>query len=66
MSFERHHPNRQVDRNLARARDLRGAYLLTCLAAIAGFVLRAFRARGQRSAPARLDVALPPIGRQPI
>jgi hypothetical protein len=44
MSFERDHPNRQVDRNLARARDLRSAHLAGCIAAIAGSILRAFGA----------------------
>jgi hypothetical protein len=64
MSFERHHPNRQVDRNLAKARDLRSAYLFSCLAAIAEFMLGAFRARRQMSVPTRLEVAVPPIGKQ--
>jgi hypothetical protein len=27
MSLERHHPNRDVDRNLDKARDLRSAHL---------------------------------------
>ena len=35
MTLERHHPNREVDRNLARARDLRSTYLLAWPAAIA-------------------------------
>lgn len=64
MSFDRHHPNRQVDRNLAKARDLRSAYLFACLAGIAEFIVRAFRTRGERSVPARLEVAVPPIGKQ--
>jgi hypothetical protein len=66
MSFERHHPNRQVDRNLAKARDLRSAYLFARLAAIAEFMLGAFRARGQTSVPTRLEVGVPPIGKQSI
>jgi hypothetical protein len=66
MSFERHHPNREVDRNLVKARDLRSAYLFTCLAAIAEVMMRAFRARGGKSVPARLGVAVPPIGKQSI
>ena len=66
MSFERHHPNRQVDRNLAKARDLRSAHLFACLVAIAEFMLRAFRARGQPSVPTRLEMEMPPIGKQSI
>jgi hypothetical protein len=66
MSFERHHPNRQVDRNLARARDLRSAHLFTCLAAIAEFVRRAFSTRRDVSAPTGLELRVPPILRQPL
>ena len=44
MSFERHHPNREVDRNLSRGRDLRSAYLFACLATITEFMGRAWRA----------------------
>jgi hypothetical protein len=66
MSFERHHPNRDVDRNLAKARDLRSAYLFACLATIADFIGRPWRAR--RGAPAlpRLELPVPPIGKQPV
>jgi hypothetical protein len=66
MSFERHHPNHQVDRNLARARDLRSAHLFACLAAIAEFMPRAFRFRRERSVPIKLELPVPPTGRQSI
>jgi hypothetical protein len=66
MGFERHHPNRQVDRNLAKARDLRSAHLFACLAAIAEFLSRAFRLRRERSVPIKLELSVPPIGRQVI
>jgi hypothetical protein len=66
MSFERHHPNRQVDRNLDRARDLRSAHFFACLAAIAEFIRRAFRARRDVSVPTELELRAPPILRQPI
>jgi hypothetical protein len=45
MSFERHHPNRDIDRNLAKARDLRSAYLLACLTAALACVLGTGRHR---------------------
>jgi hypothetical protein len=66
MNFERHHPNPQVDRNLARARDLRSVHLFTCLAAIAKFMSRALHFRREDSVPVRLELPVPPIGRQPI
>jgi hypothetical protein len=66
MSFERQHPNREVDRNLARARDLRSAYLFAWLATIAEFMARAWRARRRGPAPLRLELPVPPIGKQPV
>jgi hypothetical protein len=66
MSFERHHPNRFVDRNLAKARDLRSAYLFGCLTAIAGFMARPWRTRRRGPAPLRLELPVPPIGKQPV
>jgi hypothetical protein len=45
MGFERHQPNPEVDRNLARAGDLRSAYLFAWLATIAELVARPWRAR---------------------
>jgi hypothetical protein len=66
MSFEHHHPNREVDRNLTRARDLRSAHLFACLATVAGTVRRAFRVRRDASVPTGLELRVPPIGRQPI
>jgi hypothetical protein len=65
MSFERHHPNPQVDRNLARARDLRSAHLFACLAAIAEFIRGAFRVRSV-SVTTELELRAPPILRQPM
>jgi hypothetical protein len=59
MSFERHHPNRAVDRNLGKARDLRSAYLLGCLAKIPGFIARTWRARQRGSGRTSL-ATLPP------
>jgi hypothetical protein len=66
MSFERHHPNHRVDRNLARARDLRSAYLFACLATIAQLMARPWRAPRRGSAPPGLVPPVPPIGRQPV
>jgi hypothetical protein len=66
MSFERHHPNRVVDRNLDGARDLRSAYLFACLAAIAEVMARPWRARRRAPAPLRLELPVPPIGKQPV
>jgi hypothetical protein len=66
MSFERHHPNREVDRNLAKARDLRSAYLFGCLAAIAELMARPSRARRSGSVPPELQLPVPPIGKQPV
>jgi hypothetical protein len=66
MSFERHHPNREVDRNLDRARDLRSAYLFAGLAAIAEFMARPWRARQSDPAPDMLELPAPPIGKQPV
>ena len=63
MSFERHHPNPKVDRNLSRARDLRGAYILASLSAIAEFIARAWRAP-RRSPMASLEMPAGPIGKQ--
>jgi hypothetical protein len=63
MSFERHHPNREVDRNLARARDLRSAHLFACLAAVAQFMARPRRARRTAPAPPGLELPVPPIGK---
>lgn len=63
MSLERHHPNPQVDHNLARARDLRSAHLFACLTAIAESIRRAIRVRREGSAPTRLELRAPPIGR---
>jgi hypothetical protein len=66
MSFERHHPNREVDRNLARARDLRSAYLFASLATIAEFMARPWRVRRRGPAPPRLELPVPPIGKQHV
>jgi hypothetical protein len=66
MSFERQHPNREVDRNLARARDLRSAYLFAWLAAVAEFMARAWRAWRRGPAPAGLELRVPPVGKQPV
>jgi hypothetical protein len=66
MSFERHHPNREVDRNLARARDLRSAYLFASLATIAEFMTCAWRARRKGSASPRLVPRVPSTGKQPV
>jgi hypothetical protein len=66
MSFERHHPNRDVDRNLAKARDLRSGYLFACLATIADFVARPWRARRRASALSGLELPEPQIGKQPV
>jgi hypothetical protein len=66
MSFERHHPNRDVERNLGRARDLRSACLVACLAVIAEFMSRACRARGEVPVSTGLEQLVPPIGKQPI
>jgi hypothetical protein len=65
MSFERHHPNREVDRNLAKARDLRSAYLFACLATTAEFMAWPWRARRRGSAPPGLVPPVPPVGKQP-
>jgi hypothetical protein len=65
MSFERHHPNRDIDRNLAKARDLRSAYLFACLATMADFTAR-WRARRRAPALPRLELPEPPIGKQPV
>jgi hypothetical protein len=43
MSFDRHHPNREVDRNLAKARELRSAHVLMCLAAIGKIITSVWR-----------------------
>lgn len=64
MSFERHHPNRRVDRNLAKARDLRSAYLVGCLATMAEFMARLLRNRPRKILRQRLAVS--PMGKQPI
>ena len=45
MSFERHHPNRKVERNLAMARDLRSAYLFASLRAISQSIALALGVR---------------------
>jgi hypothetical protein len=66
MSFERHHANRDVDRNLAKARDLRSAYLFACLATIADFTARPWRARRAAPAPPGLALPVPPISKQPV
>mgnify|MGYP003428614750 CR=1 FL=1 len=66
MSFERHHPNREVDRNLSRARDLRSAYLFACLATITEFMGRAWRAWRRGSVPPGLELPVPPTGKQPV
>jgi hypothetical protein len=66
MSFERQHPNREVDRNLGRARDLRSAYLFACVATIAEFVACAWRTRPRGPAPRGLAPPVPPIGKQPV
>jgi hypothetical protein len=63
MSFEHHHLNREVNRNLARARDLRSAYLFACIWAIGAFIARVWRVLRRSHAP---DQEMPavPIGRQ--
>jgi hypothetical protein len=66
MSFERHHPNRVVDRNLERARDLRSAYLFGCLATVAEFMARPWPGRRTAPAPPGLELPVPPIGKQSI
>ena len=66
MSFERHHANRVVERNLAKARDLRSAYLFACLVTIPEFMARARRAWRRRPAPPALTLPMPPIGKQPV
>lgn len=66
MSLERHHPNRQVDRNLGKARDLRSAYFFACLATIAEFMKRPWRGLRRGSAPPGLVPPVPPIGKQPV
>ena len=66
MSFERHHPNRKVEHNLAKVRDLRSAYLFACLATIAEFMTRAWRTRRRGSVSPRLDCRLRPIAEQPV
>jgi hypothetical protein len=66
MSFERHHPNRTVDRNLGRTRDLRSAYLFACLATIAEVMARTWRTRRGVPAPPGLELPVPPTGKQPV
>ena len=66
MSFERHHPNRVVERNLGKTRDLRSAYLFACLATIREFIARMARARRRGPAPPGLEWPVPPIGKQPV
>jgi hypothetical protein len=66
MSFERHHPNREVNRNLAKARDLRSAFLFTRLAAIAAFMARPWRARRRGPASPMLELRVPLAGKQPV
>ena len=63
MSFERHHANRQVDRNLARARDLRSEYVNACLLATVELIARAWRTWRRSSAPG-LEVSVRPVGKQ--
>jgi hypothetical protein len=63
MSFERHHPNRAVDRNLVKSRDLRSAYLLACFANIPEVITRMWRARRRGPAP-RQGLPAHPTGRQ--
>ena len=53
MSFERHHPNQENDRNLTRARDLRSAYIVVPLLAILAFVARACRTGRDIGVPVR-------------
>jgi hypothetical protein len=65
MSFERHHPNRDIERNLARARDLRSAWLLAGLVSLGEHVARAWRERREGSA-ASLDAAARTLGKHPI
>lgn len=50
MSFERNHPNREVERNLARARDLRSSYLVAALATVGARIAQAWRDRRDGSA----------------
>jgi hypothetical protein len=45
MSFERHHPNGTVERNLETARELRSQYLSTWLTAAIAFVSGVWRHR---------------------
>jgi hypothetical protein len=66
MSFERQHPNRQVDGNLGKARDLRSAYFFACLATIAEFMMRPWRVLQRGSSPPGLVPPAPPIGKQPV
>jgi hypothetical protein len=66
MSLERHHSNRQVDRNLGKARDLRSAYLFACLATIAALIVRPWRVLRRGSVPPVLVPPGPPIGKQPV
>jgi hypothetical protein len=66
MSFERYHPNRKVDRNLGKARDLRSAYLFACLAKIAEFMARPWRLRRWGPAPPRLELQVTSVGKRPV
>jgi hypothetical protein len=66
MSFERHHPNRQVDRNLARARDLRSTYLLAWPAAIAQVMACRWRLRRGNPPSPELNMPVPQGGKQPV
>ena len=63
MSFERHHPNHEVNRNLDKARDLRSAYVFACLSAIWELITLACRVRRRSHAP-DLEMPAGPIGRQ--
>jgi hypothetical protein len=65
MSLERHHPNRAVDLNLAKARDLRSAYLWGCIANIPEFIARMWRAR-RRDRALRRGLPANPTGKQCI
>ena len=56
MSFEHQHPNREVNRNLARARDLRSAYLFACAWTIGGFIARVWRVPRRSRVP---DLQMP-------
>src|SRR5262245_9727504 len=62
MSFERHHPNRVVERNLANARDLRSAWLLAGVATLGERIARAWRDR-RRGTATRLKSTPHPIGK---